>query len=41
MLGSGHDASSVYTPLQGLLILVGWTAVAYAAAHVTLKQRNV
>ncbi|SEM09135.1 hypothetical protein [Streptacidiphilus jiangxiensis] len=41
MLGSGHDASSVYSPLQGLLILAAWTAVAYAAAHVSLTKRNV
>ncbi|WP_042413520.1 ABC transporter permease [Streptacidiphilus anmyonensis] len=41
MLGSGRDADSVYSPLQGLLILVVWAGVAYAAAHLSLKKRNV
>ncbi|MEY9848093.1 ABC transporter permease [Streptacidiphilus sp. MAP5-3] len=41
MLGSGHNASDVYSPWQGALILLGWTAVLYAAAHLTLRRRNV
>ncbi|MEY9876173.1 ABC-2 type transport system permease protein [Streptacidiphilus sp. MAP12-33] len=41
MLGSGHGSSSVYSPLQGLLILLAWTAVAYAAAHLSLEKRDV
>jgi ABC-type transport system involved in multi-copper enzyme maturation permease subunit len=41
MLGSGHDSDSVYSPLQGLLILAAWATVAYVAAHLSLKKRNV
>lgn len=41
MLGSGHNFSDVYSPLQGALILVAWTAAAYTAAHLTLKRRNI
>jgi ABC-type transport system involved in multi-copper enzyme maturation permease subunit len=41
MMGSGHNSSDVYSPLQGLLILLGWTLAAYLVARVTLKKRDV
>ena len=41
MMGSGHNSSDVYSPLQGLLIMLGWVAAAYLAAHVTLRKRDV
>jgi hypothetical protein len=41
LLGSGHNPTAVYSPLQGLLILLTWTAVGYAAASVSLRRRNV
>jgi ABC-type transport system involved in multi-copper enzyme maturation permease subunit len=41
MMGSGHDSTDVYTPAQGLLILIGWVAVLGATALWSLKRRDV
>ena len=41
MMGSGHDASNAYSPLQGLLILLGWTLVLFTAARLSLRKRDV
>jgi ABC-2 type transport system permease protein len=41
MMSSGHNSSNVYTPLQGLLFLLGWTAVLGGAALVSIKKRDV
>lgn len=41
IMSSGHNASNVYTPLQGLGILAAWTAVLGAAALVSIKKRDV
>ncbi|HWG23816.1 hypothetical protein [Actinospica sp.] len=41
MMSSGHNSSNVYTPLQGLLILLGWVAVLGSAALVSIKKRDV
>lgn len=41
MMSSGHNASNTYTPLQGLGILLAWTAVLGAAALVSIKKRDV
>jgi hypothetical protein len=41
IMGSGHNASDVYSPLQGLLILLGWTAVLGGAALLSIKKRDV
>ena len=41
IMGSGHDPSNVYTPLQGLLILLTWTIVLGGAALATIKRRDV
>lgn len=41
MTGSGHNAGNVYSPAQGLLILVGWVAVTGAAALWSIKKRDV
>lgn len=41
MMSSGHDSTNVYTPLQGLLFLLGWTALLGGAALVSIKKRDV
>ena len=41
IMSSGHNTSNVYTPLQGLLILLGWTVVLGGAALATIKRRDV
>ena len=41
MLSSGHNASNVYTPLQGALILLTWVLVLGAAALAVIKRRDV
>jgi ABC-type transport system involved in multi-copper enzyme maturation permease subunit len=41
MMSSGHNASNTYTPLQGLLILLGWTVVLGGAALFSIKKRDV
>ncbi|HEX4787048.1 MAG TPA: hypothetical protein VH372_01195 [Actinospica sp.] len=41
MMSSGHNASNTYTPLQGLLILLGWTVVLGGAALLSIKKRDV
>ena len=41
IMGSGHDPSNVYTPFQGLLILLGWVVVLGGAALATIKRRDV
>jgi len=41
MMSSGHNSSNVYTPLQGLLFLLGWTALLGGAALVSIKKRDV
>jgi len=41
IMGSGHDATDAYSPLQALLILVGWTLVMFLVARISLKRRNV
>jgi ABC-2 type transport system permease protein len=41
IVSSGHDSSNVYTPLQGLLILVAWVLVLGGAALATIKRRDV
>jgi ABC-2 type transport system permease protein len=41
IMSSGHDSTNVYTPLQGLLFLLGWTAVLGTAALVSIKKRDV
>ncbi|MBR7834337.1 ABC transporter permease [Actinospica durhamensis] len=41
IMGSGHNASNVYSPAQGLLILLGWVAVLGASALHTVKKRDV
>jgi ABC-2 type transport system permease protein len=41
MLSSGHNATNTYTPLQGLGILLAWTAVLLAGAYTALKRRDV
>lgn len=41
MMSSGHNTSNVYSPLQGLLLLLGWVAVLGGAALFSLKRRDV
>ena len=41
IMGSGHNASDVYSPAQGLLILLGWVAVLGGSALYTVKKRDV
>lgn len=41
IVGSGHNASNVYSPLQGGLILLGWLGVLGTAALVSIKRRDV
>ncbi len=41
IMGSGHDASDIYTPLQGLLILSGWVLLLGGCALHTLRKRDV
>ena len=41
MLSSGHNASNVYTPLEGALILLTWVVVLGAAALAVIKRRDV
>lgn len=41
MMGSGHNLSNVYSPAQGLLILLGWVAVLGGAALWSVKRRDV
>jgi hypothetical protein len=41
MMSSGHNASNVYTPLQGFGILLAWTVTLSAAALVSIKKRDV
>lgn len=41
MMSSGHNSSNVYTPLQGLLFLLGWTVLLGGAALVSIKKRDV
>jgi ABC-type transport system involved in multi-copper enzyme maturation permease subunit len=41
MMSSGHNASNTYTPLQGLLILLGWAVVLGGAALLSIKKRDV
>ena len=41
IVSSGHNASNVYTPLQGLLILLAWVVVLGGAALATIKRRDV
>ncbi|MHA6759514.1 ABC transporter permease [Streptacidiphilus sp. PAMC 29251] len=41
MMGSGHNSSDAYSPLQGLLIMLGWVLAAYLAARLTLRKRDV
>jgi len=41
IMGSGHNATDVYSPLQGLLILLAWVVVLGGAALATIKRRDV
>lgn len=41
MLGSGVDTDNVYSPLQGVLILLAWASVLFLAARFSLKNRDV
>ena len=41
IMSSGHDSTNVYTPLQGLLFLIGWTLVLGGAALLSIKKRDV
>jgi ABC-2 type transport system permease protein len=41
LMGSSQHTGDLYTPLQSLLILVGWAAVGLLVAAVTLKKRDV
>ncbi|HET9170625.1 MAG TPA: ABC transporter permease [Actinospica sp.] len=41
IVSSGHNASNVYTPLQGGLILLAWVVVTGGAALVSIKKRDV
>lgn len=41
MMGSGHNASDVYSPTTGFLILLTWAVALLAAARWSLKKRNV
>ncbi|MGF7239527.1 MAG: ABC transporter permease [Frankia sp.] len=41
ILGSGHDAESVFSPAQGLALLLAWTVVLMAGAWVSIKRRDV
>ena len=41
IVSSGHNASNVYTPLQGLLILLAWVVVLGGTALATIKRRDV
>ena len=41
MMGSGHNSDDVFTPLQGLAILAGWTVVLAGAALLSIKKRDV
>jgi ABC-type transport system involved in multi-copper enzyme maturation permease subunit len=41
LLSSGHNASNVYTPLQGGLILLAWVVVLGGAALAVIKRRDV
>jgi ABC-2 type transport system permease protein len=41
VVSSGHNATDLYSPFQGMLFLVGWTVVLGAAALTTIKRRDV
>jgi ABC-2 type transport system permease protein len=41
IMSSGHNASNVYSPFQGLLILLAWTLVLGGAALAVIKRRDV
>ncbi|GAA0676450.1 hypothetical protein GCM10010193_31960 [Kitasatospora atroaurantiaca] len=41
MMGSGHNASDVYSPPGGFLILLAWAAALFTAARWSLNTRNV
>jgi ABC-2 type transport system permease protein len=41
MMSSGRNSSNVYTPLQGLLFLLGWTVLLGGAALLSIKKRDV
>jgi len=41
IVSSGHNATDIYSPAQGLLILVAWTVVLGGAALATIKRRDV
>lgn len=41
IMSSGHNASNVYTPLQGLGILAAWAFVLGGAALLSIKKRDV
>lgn len=41
LAGSGHDSTDVYSPAEGLLILLGWTGLGWLLASASLKRRDV
>jgi len=41
VMSSGHNATNVYSPAAGLLILLAWLAVLGAAALTSIKKRDV
>jgi hypothetical protein len=41
MMGSGRNPADVYTPTQGLVILVGWVLVLGGAALWSVEKRDV
>ena len=41
IVSSGHNASNVYSPLEGLLILLAWVVVLGGIALATIKRRDV
>lgn len=41
IMGSGHDADNVFSPAQGLGLLVAWTVVLMAGAWFSIRRRDV